>query len=123
MIHQNWFVLPPAMEWYYKSKNPSYKTLPPMRSGCTDENPVKNMELIYPHENIIVYVPTNLDGSKSEVVFEAAHRKPSITIFWHLDDTFIGHQTGLNPEEGKHLLTLVDENGETLYKSFEVVKK
>ncbi len=43
MIHQNWFVLPPAMEWYYKSKNPSYKTLPPMRPGCTDENPVKNM--------------------------------------------------------------------------------
>ncbi len=128
MLHQNWFVLPPAMEWYYRSKNPSYKALPPMLKGCTDENPVKNMELIYPHENIIVYVPTNLDGSKSEVVFEAAHRKPSTTIFWHLDNTFIGqttniHQVGLNPEEGKHLLTLVDENGETLYKNFEVVKK
>jgi len=128
MIHQNWFVLPPAIEWYYKSKNPSYKTLPPMRAGCTDENPVKNMELIYPHENIIVYVPTNLDGSKSEVVFEAAHRKPSITIFWHLDNQYIGqtkniHQLGLNPGEGKHLLTLVDENGETIYKSFEVVVK
>ncbi len=128
MVHQNWFVLPPAMEWYYKSKNPSYKTLPPIRSNCTDENPVKNMELIYPHENIIVYVPTNLDETKSEVVFEAAHRKPSVTLFWHLDNNFIGetkniHQIGLNPEEGKHLLTIVDENGETIYKSFEVVKK
>ncbi len=128
MIHANWFVLPPAMEWYYKSKNPSYKTLPPMRANCTDENPVKNMELIYPHENIIVYVPVKLDGTRSEVVFEAAHRRSSATIFWHLDNTFIAqtkniHQIGLNPEEGKHLLTLVDENGETIYKSFEVVKK
>lgn len=128
MIHANWFVLPPAMEWYYKSKNPSYKTLPPMRANCTDENPVKNMELIYPHENIIIYVPVKLDGTRSEVVFEAAHRRSSATIFWHLDNTFIAqtkniHQIGLNPDEGKHLLTLVDENGETIYKSFEVVKK
>ncbi len=128
MVNQKWFVLPPAMEWYYKSKNPSYKTLPPMRKGCTDENPVKNMELIYPHENIIVYVPVKLDGSKSELVFEAAHRRSSATIFWHLDNSFIGetkniHQLGLNPAEGKHLLTLVDETGETIYKSFEVVSK
>lgn len=99
-----------------------------MRANCTDENPLKNMELIYPHENIIVYVPVKLDGTPSEVVFEAAHRRSSATIFWHLDNTFVTqtksiHQIGLNPEEGKHLLTLVDENGETLYKSFEVVKK
>ena len=99
-----------------------------MRANCTDENPVKNMELIYPHENIIVYVPVKLDGTRSEVVFEAAHRRSSSTIFWHLDNTFLAqtkniHQIGLNPGEGKHLLTLVDENGETIYKSFEVVKK
>lgn len=128
MVHENWFVLPPGMEWYYKSKNPSYRTLPAFRSGCIDENPVNNMELIYPHENIIAYVPTNLDGTKSELVFEAAHRKPSTTIYWHLDDKFIGetkniHQIGLDPDDGKHLLTLVDEKGETLYKSFEVVMK
>lgn len=128
MISEPWFVLPPAMEWYFKSKNPSYKTLPPMLAGCIDDNPVKNMELIYPHENIIVYVPVNLDGSKSELVFEAAHRKSSATVFWHLDHTFIGetkniHRLGLNPPAGKHLLTLVDENGETLHKNFEVVSK
>ena len=34
MIHKSWFVLTPAMEWYYKQKNHDYKPLPPFKPGC-----------------------------------------------------------------------------------------
>lgn len=125
MQHRSWFVLPPAMEWYYKSKNPTYVDLPPFREDCAGSS-ISSMELIYPKQLSQIYVPVELDGTIGKVVFEVAHRRPNATIYWHIDDQYIGstsgiHQMGLSPDEGEHILTLVDENGETLTQKFEVV--
>lgn len=127
MKHIPWFVLPPSMEWYYKSKNPSYKELPPVRSDC--ENTGMNaMEIIYPKQLSKIYVPIELSGETGKTVFEVAHRKAAKKIYWHLDGVFIGitqynHQLALSPEEGVHKLTLVDEDGETLTQKFEIIGK
>jgi penicillin-binding protein 1C len=38
MIHKNWFVLSPAMEYYYKPRNPLYAIIATdVMPGCTDE--------------------------------------------------------------------------------------
>jgi penicillin-binding protein 1C len=128
MKHESWFVLPPAMEWYYRNHNPSYRSLPPWRTDCAGANSQAAMEMIYPKRNTQIFVPKELDGSSSKCVFEVAHRNADIKIFWHLDDRFIGstrsfHQMGLNPSEGKHLLILIDQKGERLELPFEVLKK
>jgi penicillin-binding protein 1C len=34
MQHVSWFVLPPAVEYYYKQHHPAYKTLPPFMLGA-----------------------------------------------------------------------------------------
>jgi penicillin-binding protein 1C len=88
MIHTSWFVLPPAQEWYYKSKNPSYKELPPFKEGCTTAS--NSMELIYPKETTKIYVPIELDGTIGKTIFQVAHRKANTIIYWHLDDKYIG---------------------------------
>ncbi len=126
MQHVPWFVLPPAQEWYYKSKNPGYKELPPVKPGCIEAT--RNMELIYPKSVARIYVPQEIDGSAGKCVFRAAHRRPNAVIYWHLDDNYIGsssgiHELGFNPLPGKHLLTLVDEEGETLQQTFEIIGK
>ena len=128
MQHVPWFVLPPAQEWYYKSKNPSYKELPPYRPDCMNPAGMNSMELIYPKLLTKIYVPVELDGKKGKCIFEVAHRRSNATIFWHLDNDYIGetkgiHQMGLSPDAGMHTLTLVDENGETLVQKFEIVDK
>jgi len=69
-----------------------------------------------------------LDGKPGSAVFEVAHRKSDISIFWYVDNKFICqtkglHQVALNPLPGKHILTLTDENGETLSIKFEVLDK
>ena len=125
MKHLAWFVLPPAIEYYYKIKNPTYKTLPPYKQGCIMLSG-KSMEMIYPKNGTKVYVPVDLDSKQTAAVFEVAHRNPKIQIHWHIDESYIGttsdiHQLGINPSKGKHLLTLVDENGESLCISFEVL--
>jgi penicillin-binding protein 1C len=127
MEHKPWFVLPPAMEWFYKSRHPGYHLLPPYREGCRppgDEN--VPMQLIYPKYAAKIYVPTELDGKPGETVFELAHRIPKTTVYWHLDDQYIGktstfHQIGLKPSEGKHIITVIDEDGEKLVSQFEVI--
>ena len=129
MIHKSWFVLPPAMEYYYKSKSYSYKALPPFRENCNNEAGNRGvMELIYPKNNAKIYVPIELNGERGQVIFNAAHRKSGEKIFWHLDNQFIGstrdiHQIAFNADPGKHLITLVDQEGNRLQQVFTILNK
>ncbi len=128
MVHTSWFVLPPVMEWYFKNKNPFYKMLPPFRNDCLTSGESKSMEMIYPHNNSKIYIPVDIDGKLGNAVFKLAHRNPHLTVFWHLDDVFVGttkqnHQLELSPKKGIHKLTLVDEKGETIKITFEILNK
>ena len=128
MVHKNWFVLPPAIEWYYKRKHLDYRTLPPYLPGCAALEIRKPMALIYPEPYAKIYVPREITGEKGRTVFTAAHQKTDVKIFWHLDDEYIGttvhfHQMALDPKPGKHFLTIVDETGERITRQFEVLEK
>jgi penicillin-binding protein 1C len=126
-----WFVLPPALEWYYQKSHSEYLPLPPYRPDCREHLAgfnVPSMNLIYPGTQGQIYIPVELDGTQGQTVFEAAHRNPTATIFWHLDDLYLGatediHRMALAPGAGKHRLTLVDHNGERLERKFLVLSK
>jgi penicillin-binding protein 1C len=129
MVHKPWFVLPPSMEWYYKQKNMFYVPLPAYREDCEKTlHTRKNMDFIYPKEFTKIFVPIEIDCKPGRVVFEVAHRKAGATVYWHLDDTYVGqttdfHQMAFYPTSGLHTLTAVDENGESIKTSFEAVNK
>lgn len=128
IANTNWFVLPPIQEYFFKAKNLSYKTLPPFRSDCQNTSTVLGMELIYPKPNAKIFIPRDMDGTPGSSVFELAHRNAATKVYWHLDGEFIGetrknHQIALNPGEGKHTLTIVDDAGEALERHFEVISK
>jgi penicillin-binding protein 1C len=128
IVNKKWFVLPPSMEYYYKAKNYQYHVLPPFRPDCAQTQNANPMEVIYPKEGAKIYVPLEADGTRGRVIFNAAHRQPGVKIFWHLDDQYIGetkdfHQVALNPPPGKHILTLIDGNGNSVHVGFEVLAK
>ncbi|MEJ2881157.1 penicillin-binding protein 1C [Pedobacter sp. GR22-6] len=128
MQHKTWFILPPAMEYYYKIKNSSYKELPPFKPGCEDAGNAYVMDMIYPKQNASIYIPVELDGTRGKVVFNATHRNAAAKIYWHIDNAYVAttkdyHQLALSPLPGKHTLTLVDENGERLVQVFTVLNK
>ena len=130
MQNISWFVLPPAMEWYYKSKNVNYKILPPFREDCKDSKLGKNgsMQVIYPKHNSQMFIPKEIDGKKGKAIFEAAHRIAGTKIYWHIDNQFIMettdfHRISVDQTVGKHILTLIDENGEELKINFEIIEK
>jgi penicillin-binding protein 1C len=126
MITTSWFVLPAIQEFYFRSRNLSYHPLPPYRRDCNNTSAVAAMDLIYPKTDAKIFVPRELDGTPSTVIFELAHRDPTIQVFWHLDGSFIGatrkhHRLSLQPPYGKHRLTLVDESGEFLEREFTII--
>lgn len=126
MHHESWFVLPPVMEWYYKRSHPEYKILPPWRNDCSSHGSDKVMQLIYPEKLSEIYIPTELDGSRGEVVFRVAHRQPQSTLFWYVDEVYYGqtkaeHQIALRPAPGNHKLTVTDEKGNAISARFVIV--
>ncbi|RPD39096.1 penicillin-binding protein 1C [Chitinophaga barathri] len=127
MQHKPWFVLPPAMEHFYRTTH-AYEPLPPFKPGCDIMEQGKSMELIYPRPSARIFVPVEIDGALGETVFKATHRQQSAKIFWHLDQHFIGvttdfHQISMRPAPGRHTITLVDEEGEEIRQGFEILDK
>jgi penicillin-binding protein 1C len=122
----SWFVLPAVQEYYFKGRNISYKPLPPYRGNCESPSSVALMDLIYPKVDSKVYVPRELNGEMGQTVFEAVHRNPKATVYWHVDGDYLGattksHRLAFSPKAGTHVLTLVDENGETMRRTFKVI--
>ncbi|MBR4774727.1 MAG: penicillin-binding protein 1C [Bacteroidales bacterium] len=113
------FVLPPAMEWYYKPHHPTY-------SGAKRKTGAQ-IQFIYPRSGAVLTLPRQLDGTIQGVVFRVAHHNNSETLWWHLDSAYVGetsilHEMKLAPAPGKHTLTVVDGEGNTAFVSFSVAE-
>ena len=121
-LQKSWFTLPPVWEWYYKQHHPEYKPLPPFKAGC-GEDTFQPMQFIYPPMNARIKLPKQLDGSKGFLTVELAYNNPNATVFWHLDETYQAqtqdfHKISLQPAAGKHSLTAVDGEGNTISTTF-----
>jgi penicillin-binding protein 1C len=122
-VTRNWFVLPPAEEWFYRKWNLDYKVLPPLLISGPEATP---LALFTPEENSFVYVPIEIDGSPGNLVLMAAHRDADAVIHWHIDEVYLGmtriyHEMETRPAPGPHTLTLVDAEGNTLRRRFTVL--
>ena len=111
------FRLPPAMEWYYKGWHPEYQVRPAKDAA--------QLEFLYPEPGAILTLPRQLDGSTPGAVFQAVHRDPNATLYWHLDQEYLGttrllHQMHLAPAPGKHTVTVVDSDGQSVSVGFTV---
>ena len=115
------FVLPPAMEWFYKPHHPEYTGAG--ETASTDAV----IQFIYPSPGSTLYLPRQMSGEVEGVVFRAAHHKADATLWWHLDQTYVGetrfiHELRLAPAPGKHTLTVVDDEGNTAFVRFTVAE-
>lgn len=126
--NEPWFVLPPAMEYFYRRKHPEYRIIPPMAPGCMAEKNIPVMEFIYPTNGIRIYIPRDQTGTYTSIIAEAAHRDPSKRIFWHIDDKYSVttrhiHQAEILAGTGDHVITAVDEDGNNIRCNFTITGK
>lgn len=126
-IHtKSWFILPPLVEYYYKKKNPFYKPLPPFRADCIGQDDV-NMQFIYPKNASTIFLPKDFNETINELVLKVAHSEKSSTLFWYIDQTYIGQTTDIHdiaiiPEVGPHTIIVVDNYGNELKRKIIISK-
>lgn len=126
MQERSWFVLPPAQAYYYKNYHVEYQALPPLKPGC-EEDQSRQIAILYPEHQTVLYLPKGFSGEREKVVLRATHARSDATLYWHLDDVYLGetrqiHQMACLVEPGNHILTLLDEDGNRRSILFEVRK-
>jgi penicillin-binding protein 1C len=98
-----------------------------MRAGCVDDREASNpLAIVSPAAGSAIFVPVEVGGERGRAVFDASHRDRAARVHWHLDSDFLGtttapHQMALAPSSGVHTLTLVDEEGHRVSRSFSVL--
>lgn len=124
MVSKSWFVLPPVMEWYYKSNNPNYMILPPFRADCVSNSDEKVMDFIYPKANTKIILTKNFESKLQPAIFKVAHTNRETELFWYLDNTYLGntktfHEMPISANTGFHIITVVDELGNEIRRKVE----
>ena len=126
MVVKYWFVLPPVMQWYYKRKHIDYQILPPFREDCVG-NTSGTMDFIYPKNNSKIYLTKNFDSDVQPLVLKIAHSQSDAILYWYVDEVFQGtttifHEKSILAKAGKHIITVVDGNGNEINRKIEIVR-
>lgn len=123
----HWFVLPPVMEYYYKSLHADYRPLPAFREGCAGSDKAR-MDFIYPKTlSPKIYLAKDFRGRIQPLIVKVAHSDASAELFWYVDHVFKGksqtfHEMQLELGTGRHIVTVVDGGGNEIRRTIEVVR-
>ena len=126
MKQKSWFALPPILEYYYAPQHPEYKPLPAFAEGCMKAGEL-NMQFIFPKKNESILLPKDFDEMTNQVIFRLAHRSPETTVFWYLDQDYIGktetfHELALAPKPGTYTLSATDLEGNEVRQKIEITR-
>ncbi len=127
MVSRVIFSMPPVQAFYFSRSHPDYESAPAWDPLCMG-NQGKKMRMIYPQNRSSILIPIDRDGKPGEVIFKLAHLQKDVTVYWHLDDQFLGytrdfHEYALHAGPGHHRLTLIDDEGFELLHEFEVLSR
>ena len=108
---EKWFVLPPLMEKYYRIKHQEYRPVPREENADTEV-----MSFAYPCDGTVLSPAKQMDGTSPGVRCEIGHTRQSATVYWHLDNEYLGETTDIHTmvidmPSGFHRLTAVDDEG------------
>ena len=127
MQHLGWFELPPDMAYYYRKNHPEYRMIPAFRTDCIQESSSQLMSFLYPREAAKIYLPVDHDEERENAIFKATHQDSKSTLYWHLDEKYIGatkdlHSMSIHAAPGKHTVTIVDQLGNSQSQVFEIIQ-
>ena len=126
IVTKRWFVLPPVMEWYYKSLHIDYKPLPPFRDDC-QQTQQSSMDFIYPKTNSKIYLVKDFNSKIQPVILKVAHSNKEAKLYWYVDNVYKGttqtfHEMQMEAETGIHYITVEDEFGNDIRRKIEIIK-
>ena len=126
---RSWFVLSPEVAAYYRQSHSDYQRLPGMHPRCSSSVAQdQQVSLVYPHDDASIYIPIDIDGSRQQTIAKATHQDDNSTLYWHLDGHYLGstetfHTMSIDTEMGAHVLVVVDDDGNRVSSTFDVMSR
>ncbi len=113
---ENRLVYPPDAVQYLRERGQMISLLPPHKNDCSAQEQNFALQIVYPQENALLWVPRDFDGGLQKVTIKVAHRDKNRTIYWYLDDRYAGSsknkfKKAIKLTKGWHDLEVVDETG------------
>lgn len=115
-IHsKSWFQIPPIQAFYFKNYHINYVDLPPFRADCLAQN-TSQLDFIYPKHQMTIYLTKNFNSNLQPFVAKAASSSGNKTLFWYLDNHYLGattnyHEFEIKAATGTHRLSITDIQG------------
>ena len=122
------YIVPPAVRDNLEKRSVPVDTIPAHLERCPAFHDKNRLEIIYPLNNIKVFIPRDLDGVHEKVVFKVKHQQTHARCFWflndhYLDETVGNHSLAMDLDPGNYRLTVQDQEGFTKSVQFTAYKK
>ena len=119
---------PPDVAQYLRERGQVLASIPPHNPACPGLQAGNPMQIVYPGQNARLWIPRDIDGRFQQVTLRVAHRQPASTIFWYIDNRYLGetkenHVKALTIPAGWHTLEVVDRMGNRDRRRFFVALK
>lgn len=107
---------PPRIATFLRSRGQVTPKLPPHKPSCPATHKDKTLQIVYPEANAKIWIPRDFRGKKQKLILRAAHIKEEATLFWYLDERYLGktiseHTRAVDISPGWHTLYVVDKSG------------
>jgi len=102
--------------------------LPPHNPDCPAVRSDNPLSFIYPQQDSFIFIPRDASGEYQRVNLEVAHTFKNSTVYWYLDDQYLGETIGVHRhnivlETGWHKLYVVDTAGNSQMITFYAEKR
>lgn len=102
--------------------------IPPHNPQCSALREHKDLQILYPYDNAILWIPRDFNLKYQEVVFRAAERYAFRKVYWYLNDKYLGTTSGnhvitAHMPVGWHEVFVIDEDGNKDIKKFFVQRR
>ncbi|MFN3639550.1 MAG: hypothetical protein ACK4UK_01395, partial [Flavobacterium sp.] len=75
-----------------------------------------------------IYLTKDFRSQIQPVVVKVAHSQPKMRLFWYVDRIYLGstekfHEMPIQVASGKYLISVVDQDGNEISKSVEIINE
>ncbi|NOZ13685.1 MAG: penicillin-binding protein 1C [Acidobacteria bacterium] len=118
---------PPEVIQLLRKRGININRIPPHNPNCPGLESINPISINYPGAGTKIFLPRDFGGNYQKVLCRVSHRQADATIFWYLDDRYLGltrkiHEMPVRTNPGWHTLYVVDENGNHASVRFHLVR-
>lgn len=108
-------------------KGVSPEAIPNHKITCKVGSELNKINIVYPTDSSLIWIPRDFDGAYQEVVAKAATVDQNSRVFWYVNDKYLGetnriHTKAIQLPVGKHTIVAKSDKGSEHTATFYIVK-